>query len=119
MPAGHAIHAVRPAEAAIVPAKQAVHCERPVDAAIVPARQAVHVTAVAPPPEYEPTGQSPFGALSKVVEQYLPAVQDVHAGDDAPPPEYEPAGQSPLTASLPPLHQLPIGHKLQPQDSIL
>ena len=60
--------------------------------------QAVHVGAVAPPAEKEPTGQSPFGALSRMVEQYLPAVQDVHAGDDAPPPEYEPTGQSPFGA---------------------
>ena len=67
----------------------------------------MHADDDAPPPENEPAWQSPFGALSEVVEQYLPAVQDVHADDDAPPPEKEPAWQSPLTAASPPAHHLP------------
>ena len=69
VPAGHAIHAVRPVAAAIVPVRQDVHCERPVDAAIVPARQAVHVTAVAPPAEKLPIWQGPVKADNPAVPQ--------------------------------------------------
>ena len=69
VPARHAIHAVRPVDAAIVPARQDVHCERPVDAAIVPARQAVHVTAVAPPVEKLPIWQAPVTADNPAVAQ--------------------------------------------------
>ena len=90
-----------------LPGLQGLHDNDEARSEKVPMGQKEQLTDTAPPAEKEPTGQSPFGALSELVEQYLPAVQDVHADDDAPPLEKEPAWQSPLTAASPPAHHLP------------
>ncbi len=79
------------------PDLQGKQTEDPVTALNVPGKHGVHDSLLAPPIEYEATGQLPDGDDRPRELQYLPGEQGVQVDIEAFPGEKDPKGHLPLT----------------------